>query len=266
LERSVHFQFQSQFQEVDLCRTAGVLLSTLQNPTSFNNFTYGGSSLYVTPFSKQSGEGAFCLPLNFAALGLADVKDGANVTIQVVFDGGDGKLYQVSLDCVFLSIFMLIEPYVTYSAQTSHFRRAQRAPPARACRAQRRRMFQPPAPSPARLLPQPRRPRRPALQSAPARLPVPARLLVPAQLPVLGQVSVQLVPLQLALPEQSVLGSVRSWVLLAFFLLRSKRNKPKNGVVNAIVFSEQKCSTSTNPFMLFFSCDKLARSRRRFYR
>jgi hypothetical protein len=44
----------------------------------------------------MSGEGIFCFPLNLAASGVAGVKDGANVTIQIQFNGGDGDLFQVS--------------------------------------------------------------------------------------------------------------------------------------------------------------------------
>lgn len=67
----------------------GIQLSTLANPTSFENFTE------ATPFFQVVGEGDLCFPVNFAAAGINGVQDGANVTIQIVFDGGDGQLYQV---------------------------------------------------------------------------------------------------------------------------------------------------------------------------
>jgi hypothetical protein len=72
------------------------LLSTVQDPTSFNNFTNstGGQQL-ARNFATASGEGGFCIPLNLSASGISGVTDGANVTIQLLFNGGDGSLYQV---------------------------------------------------------------------------------------------------------------------------------------------------------------------------
>ncbi|KAF8649814.1 hypothetical protein AX16_005579 [Volvariella volvacea WC 439] len=67
--------------------TLGVLLSNSSNPTSFGDF------VQVVPFFKDDGEGTFCIPLNFNANGTNAV-DGQNVTVQIVFDGGDGLLYQ----------------------------------------------------------------------------------------------------------------------------------------------------------------------------
>ena len=46
-------------------------------------------------FFQQSGEGLYCFPIDLATSNVAGIKDGANVTIQIVFDGGDGTLYQV---------------------------------------------------------------------------------------------------------------------------------------------------------------------------
>lgn len=66
---------------------AGVLVSTAQNPTSFNNFSQ------VVPFFQMQGEGLFCFPLSLGSS--SNVSDGSNVTIQIVFNGGDGTLYQV---------------------------------------------------------------------------------------------------------------------------------------------------------------------------
>lgn len=77
--------------------SVGILLSTVQDPTSFDNFTNstGGQQL-VRDFASASGEGGFCIPLNLSAAGISGVTDGANVTIQLVYNGGDGTLYQVS--------------------------------------------------------------------------------------------------------------------------------------------------------------------------
>ncbi|GLB36372.1 hypothetical protein LshimejAT787_0306600 [Lyophyllum shimeji] len=69
--------------------TSGVLVSSSENPTSFNNFNQ------VVPFSQTKGEGLFCIPLDFSAhANSTQLKDGQNITIQIVFDGGDGNLYQ----------------------------------------------------------------------------------------------------------------------------------------------------------------------------
>ncbi|KJA25950.1 hypothetical protein HYPSUDRAFT_133890 [Hypholoma sublateritium FD-334 SS-4] len=68
----------------------GVLISTLDNPQSFNNFSQ------VNSFFQDDGEGLFCFPLDFATSNVTSLglKSGDNVTIQIVFDGGDGQLYQ----------------------------------------------------------------------------------------------------------------------------------------------------------------------------
>ncbi|KAG5650441.1 hypothetical protein H0H81_012265 [Sphagnurus paluster] len=69
--------------------TAGVIIATTQDPTSFNNFTQ------AKPFFQETGEGIFCIPLNFADnSNTTSLQDGQNITIQIVFDGGDGNLYQ----------------------------------------------------------------------------------------------------------------------------------------------------------------------------
>ncbi|KAF8499178.1 hypothetical protein F5888DRAFT_1611716 [Russula emetica] len=77
--------------------TLAVLLSTAQDPTSFNNFTNssGGQQL-ARSFASFSGEGGFCIPLDLSNTGISGVSDGANVTIQLLYNGGDGNLYQCS--------------------------------------------------------------------------------------------------------------------------------------------------------------------------
>ncbi|KII93444.1 hypothetical protein PLICRDRAFT_35650 [Plicaturopsis crispa FD-325 SS-3] len=75
--------------------TLGILVSTVQNPTSFDNFTSGGKNQFLAPFASFSGEGAFCLPVDLlSANATGGLKDGQNVTLEFVFDGGDGALYQ----------------------------------------------------------------------------------------------------------------------------------------------------------------------------
>ncbi|KAI0361854.1 hypothetical protein OH77DRAFT_1380458, partial [Trametes cingulata] len=74
--------------------TLGGVIATVQDPNSFDNFTSDGQFQFVVPFFKTSGEGDFCFPLDLSASKVNGVKDGANVTIQLIFDGGDGQLYQ----------------------------------------------------------------------------------------------------------------------------------------------------------------------------
>ncbi|KAF8898354.1 hypothetical protein BD779DRAFT_1666222 [Infundibulicybe gibba] len=74
--------------------TAGVLISTVQNPNSFDNFSVNGQQQFVRPFANEAAAGTFCIPLNMSDSNIAGVRDGANVTIQVVLGGSDGNLYQ----------------------------------------------------------------------------------------------------------------------------------------------------------------------------
>ncbi|KAJ3552429.1 hypothetical protein NM688_g4153 [Phlebia brevispora] len=68
--------------------TLGVILSPLSDPPTFQNFTE------AVPFFQVNGEGAYCFPVDLAAAGISGVTDGANITIQLEFDGGDGTLFQ----------------------------------------------------------------------------------------------------------------------------------------------------------------------------
>lgn len=74
----------------------GVVISTKQNPTSFNDFNNasGGSQLALN-FFQTTGEGLACFNIDLSKSGVSGVQDGANITVEVVFDGGDGQLYQV---------------------------------------------------------------------------------------------------------------------------------------------------------------------------
>ncbi|KZT74822.1 hypothetical protein DAEQUDRAFT_636720, partial [Daedalea quercina L-15889] len=75
--------------------TLGVLVSTVQDPNNFANFTDSkGSYQMAVNYFETSGEGSFCAPIDLSAANIAGVQDGANVTLQFVFDGGDGELYQ----------------------------------------------------------------------------------------------------------------------------------------------------------------------------
>jgi hypothetical protein len=66
-----------------------------QDPTSFGDFNSSSGFQYVVPYFQQNGEGKYCFPIDLAQAGFSGIQDGANVTIQVIFDGGDGELYQV---------------------------------------------------------------------------------------------------------------------------------------------------------------------------
>ncbi|KAF9821862.1 hypothetical protein IEO21_00292 [Rhodonia placenta] len=73
----------------------GVLISTAPNPDNFANFsTASGQQQLVVQYFETSGEGSFCAPIDISAAGIAGVKNGVNATLQFVFDGGDGELYQ----------------------------------------------------------------------------------------------------------------------------------------------------------------------------
>lgn len=51
----------------------------------------------VVPYFLTNGEGSYCFPIDISASGISGVQDGANVTIQVIYNGGDDTLYQVVL-------------------------------------------------------------------------------------------------------------------------------------------------------------------------
>jgi hypothetical protein len=71
------------------------MISTSSDPTSFSNFrnSSGGDQLAVPYF--QSGGTSGCIAVNVSDSGLSGLNDGSNVTLQMVFNGGDGILYQV---------------------------------------------------------------------------------------------------------------------------------------------------------------------------
>jgi len=74
--------------------TIGVLLSTAASPTSFNDFhnSSGGDQLVVSYFQGTGTSG--CVRVTPNSAGISGIQNGTNVTLQMVFDGGDGKLYQ----------------------------------------------------------------------------------------------------------------------------------------------------------------------------
>ncbi|KAJ8508082.1 hypothetical protein ONZ45_g9604 [Pleurotus djamor] len=68
--------------------TVTALLAPIANPTSFDNFTQ------VTAFGQLTGEGVYCLPLDFSTSNITTLAAGQNVTLQIEFSGGDGNLFQ----------------------------------------------------------------------------------------------------------------------------------------------------------------------------
>ncbi|PIL29581.1 hypothetical protein GSI_08217 [Ganoderma sinense ZZ0214-1] len=75
--------------------TLGGIVATVQNPDNFTQFRdSSGNFQQFLPFFQTTGEGAFCINIDLASSGVSGVKDGANVTLQLIFDGGDGQLYQ----------------------------------------------------------------------------------------------------------------------------------------------------------------------------
>ncbi|ESK98434.1 hypothetical protein Moror_184 [Moniliophthora roreri MCA 2997] len=74
--------------------TAGVLLSTVENPSNFGDFNVSGQQQFARYYSSEPNAGTFCIPLDLSQSGISGLQDGSNVTIQIVFTGGDGNLYQ----------------------------------------------------------------------------------------------------------------------------------------------------------------------------
>jgi hypothetical protein len=99
----------------------GVYISTLSNASSFNDF----SPTLVKPFFKQTDAGVFCIPINLGAANVSGIADGANVTLQFSFDGGDGLLYQVC----FLSLYMQWLPVLIFVGDSVQISRFRRQPP-----------------------------------------------------------------------------------------------------------------------------------------
>jgi hypothetical protein len=85
-----------------------VLISTKANPSSpgdFNTSASGGQFQFAVPPSQQSGEGVYCFTIDASKTGLGEIKDGANATLEIAFDGGDGNLYQVCDYILFVALY-----------------------------------------------------------------------------------------------------------------------------------------------------------------
>ncbi|KIM66956.1 hypothetical protein SCLCIDRAFT_212665 [Scleroderma citrinum Foug A] len=80
--------------------TLGFIVSTKTEASSFSDFNTSSGYQITVPFVEYTGSGQFCLPINLANSGISGIQEGANVTIQAVFDGGDGSLYQVRISAL----------------------------------------------------------------------------------------------------------------------------------------------------------------------
>ncbi|KAJ4494280.1 hypothetical protein C8R41DRAFT_310545 [Lentinula lateritia] len=68
--------------------TAAVFITNASNPTSFDNFTQ------ITSFFQETIEGSFCMSFDLSQTNATGLTNGENVTIQILYDGGDGNLFQ----------------------------------------------------------------------------------------------------------------------------------------------------------------------------
>jgi len=74
--------------------TIGVMISTAASPVSFNDFhTASGADQLVVDYFKGTGTTG-CITIKPNGAGISGIQNGSNVTLQMVYDGGDGKLYQ----------------------------------------------------------------------------------------------------------------------------------------------------------------------------
>lgn len=72
------------------------MLSTAPSPTSFSDFrTASGADQLVVGYFQGNGTSG-CIRFMPTAAGIPGVQNGTDVTFQMVFDGGNGTLYQVS--------------------------------------------------------------------------------------------------------------------------------------------------------------------------
>ncbi|CAE6454097.1 unnamed protein product [Rhizoctonia solani] len=81
-----------------------VLISFDANPQNITQFSNSSNGAQLTNFIKLEKQGEACLPVNIRSLGLSNVSNGTNATIQIQYDGGDGNLYQCA-DVTLLSDF-----------------------------------------------------------------------------------------------------------------------------------------------------------------
>ncbi|QRV76122.1 nucleoporin-interacting protein NIC96 [Ceratobasidium sp. AG-Ba] len=70
------------------------LISFASNPQNLTQFSNSSDGAQLTNFIRLTKQGEACIPVNIESLGLSNVSNGTNATIQIQFDGGDGNLYQ----------------------------------------------------------------------------------------------------------------------------------------------------------------------------
>ncbi|KAI0790416.1 hypothetical protein C8Q75DRAFT_717203 [Abortiporus biennis] len=68
--------------------TFGVIIAPTSNPTNFANFSQ------AVPFFTLNGAGPFCFPVDLLASGVNGIQEGVNATLQMIYNAGDGTLYQ----------------------------------------------------------------------------------------------------------------------------------------------------------------------------
>lgn len=92
----IHIYTLAELSTHGVISTVGVMVSTVQNPNNFDNFSSAsGEPQFVNAFQSSPDAGVLCFPLDFSQSNITGVRDGANVTVQVVVAGSDGSLYQV---------------------------------------------------------------------------------------------------------------------------------------------------------------------------
>ena len=78
--------------------TASVLISIDQNPQDFQDFNTSDTGVELplaVEWFSGTGSGEICIPVDIASLNIEGVDDGSNVTLQAMFTGGHGNLFQV---------------------------------------------------------------------------------------------------------------------------------------------------------------------------
>ncbi|KAG8773151.1 hypothetical protein FRC12_002698 [Ceratobasidium sp. 428] len=76
------------------------LISFDPNPQNITQFSNSSGGAQLSDFIRLVKQGPACIPVNIGSLGLANVSNGTNATIQIQFDGGDGNCEWLSCLCV----------------------------------------------------------------------------------------------------------------------------------------------------------------------
>ncbi|EAU90038.2 hypothetical protein CC1G_05954 [Coprinopsis cinerea okayama7 len=73
---------------------ANIVVSTAPNPNSNESFEANGEPQYVVFEAYEEKPGNFCIPVDFAASGIAGLEEGANVTISVNLFDDESSYFQ----------------------------------------------------------------------------------------------------------------------------------------------------------------------------